>query len=121
MEKGVDYYLSKGFDHKTAEYFANGRRKIIGVEPKADFTLILSFDNGEKRLYDARPLLQENTVFAPLRKWETFRRVYLDDAHGVAWDIDPSTDSEKVWNNKVDLCPDACYVDSVPYSNDVPA
>ena len=28
---------------------------------------------------------------------------------------DPNVDSEVVWNNKVDLCPDCCYVDSVPY------
>ena len=31
-------------------------------------------------------------------------------------DIDPNVDSDVVWNNKVDLCPDSCYVDSVPIS-----
>lgn len=36
-------------------------------------------------------------------KPENFRRVYLDGQHCVAWDIDPSVDSEKVWSNKVDL------------------
>ena len=43
-----------------------------------------------------------------------FKRVYLDDAGCVAWDIDPNVDSNKVWNNKVDLSSDSCYVDSVP-------
>lgn len=47
-------------------------------------------------------------------KPENFRQVYLDGQHCVAWDIDPSVDSEKVWSNKVDLCPDSCYIDSVP-------
>ena len=28
--------------------------------------------------------------------------------------VDPDVDSEKVWSNKVDLCPDSCYIDSVP-------
>ena len=32
----------------------------------------------------------------------------------IAWDIDPNIDSHQVWNNKVDLCPDTCYIDSVP-------
>ncbi len=43
-----------------------------------------------------------------------FKRVYLDEQNAVSWDIDPNVDSNIVWNNKVDLCPDTCYVDSIP-------
>ena len=107
MGKSVEYYLSKGYDRKMAEYFASGRKRITKVVPRNDFTLVLSFDNGEIRLYDAGPLLQAGTVFAPFREWNNFRRVYLDEDHSV--------DSNEVWNNKVDLCPDSCYVDSVPF------
>lgn len=114
MGNTVDYYLSKGFDRAAAEYYAKGRRKIIGVTPNNDFTLTLDFDNGERRLLDVKPLLAEGTVFAPFRRIEDFKRVYLDTQHSVAWDIDPAIDSETVWNNKVDLCPDSCYIDSVP-------
>ena len=114
MGKSVEYYLSKGFDRKTAEYFAGGRKRIIGVVPNDDFTLTISFDNGEKRLYNVAPLLKPNTVFEPFADINNFRRVYVDDTHSIAWDIDPNIDSEKVWNNKVDLSPDACYIDSVP-------
>ena len=49
MTDKVEYYLSKGFDRKTAEYYASGRRKIVCVAPDNDFTLIITFDNGEKR------------------------------------------------------------------------
>lgn len=114
MPNTIEYYLSKGFDRKSAEYYAAGRRQIIGVVPNEDYTLTIQFDNGEQRLYDARPLLQPNTVFASFCDWENFRRVYVDDTHAIAWDIDPTVDSRKVWNNKVDLCPDTCYIDSVP-------
>lgn len=114
MKKDIDYYLSKGFERKMAEYFASGRRTITGVVPNDNFTLTLTFDNGEVRLYDVAPLLQPDTVFAPFRDPENFRRVYLDESHCIAWDIDPAVDSTVVWNNKVDLCPDGCYVDSVP-------
>ena len=84
MAKTVAYYLSKGFDQAAAEYYAAGRRRIVSVEPNDDFTLTIGFDNGERRVLD------------------------------MSWDIDPSVDSEKVWSNKVDLCPDSCYIDSIP-------
>lgn len=119
MKKSVDYYLSKGCDRKMAEYFAAGRRVITGVIPNDNFTLTIRFDNGEIRLYDAAPLLQPGTVFAPFRDLKNFRRVYLDDNHAIAWDIDPAIDSNVVWSNKVDLCPDSCYVDSVPLNGGV--
>lgn len=114
MGKSVDYYLSRGYDRKMAEYFASGRRRITSVSPNDDYTLTLTFDNGENRIYNVAPLLQPNTVFAPFQVLENFRRVYLDENNCVSWDIDPAIDSNVVWNNKVDLCPDSCYVDSVP-------
>lgn len=114
MGNSVAYYLAKGFEPKMAEYFSAGRRKITHVIPNEDFTLTLTFDNGEIRRYDAAPLLEAGTVFAPFREWNNFRRVYLDENSCVSWDIDPSIDSSKVWSNKVDLCSDNCYVDSVP-------
>lgn len=114
--RNIEYYLARGVDRKMAEYFAAGRKRIVHVVPNEDFTLIISFDNGEKRLYDVSPLLQAGTIFAPFRELENFRRVYVDEAHCIAWDIDPNVDSNLVWSNKVDLCPDSCYVDSIPLS-----
>lgn len=114
MPRTVDYYLSRGYDRRAAEYFAAGRRTITEVVPNDDFTLTLTFDNGEKRLYDMAPSLRSGTVFAPFRELANFRRVYLDEAHAVSWDVDPTVDSSAHWHNKVDLCPDSCYLDSVP-------
>ncbi|MCD7859504.1 MAG: DUF2442 domain-containing protein [Firmicutes bacterium] len=114
MANTIDFYLSKGFDRQTAEYFANGKRRIEDVVANDDFTLTISFDNGETRLYDMRPLLKKGTVFEPFLSLKDFRRVYVDDTHCIAWDIDPNIDSDKVWSNKIDLCPDGCYLDSVP-------
>ena len=114
MERNVEYYLSKGFDQRMAEYFVSGRRKIVSVVPNEDFTLTLTFDNGEKRRYDCKSLLRDDTVFSPFKEYSNFKRVYLDSACCVSWDIDPAVDSEIVWQNKVDLSSDTCYVDSVP-------
>lgn len=112
--KSVEYYLSRGFDRAMAEYFAVGRKRITEVEPNDNFTLTLTFDNKEKRILDVAPLLKKGTVFEPFADINNFRRVYIDDEHCVAWDINPDIDSNKVWNNKVDLCPDTCYIDSIP-------
>lgn len=114
MANTIDYYRSKGFDEKTAAYFASDKKRIISVSPNSDFTLIIGFDNGEKRLYDVRPLLKEGTVFEAFLDIENFKRVYVDEQNCIAWDIDPTVDSNVVWNNKVDLCPDGCYMDSKP-------
>lgn len=80
MPETIEYYLSKGFDRAAAEYFAAGRRKILSVKANDDYTLTLTFDNGEIRRYDVAPLLEPGTVFAPFRKMENFRRVYLDES-----------------------------------------
>lgn len=118
--KDIAFYLSKGFEPAMAAYFANGRRKIVSVSPNLDFTLTLGFDNGESRLLDCKPFLLPGTVFAPFREFENFKRVYLDCDHCVCWDIDPNVDSDVVWSNKVDICPDSCYVDSVPLKGGEP-
>ena len=114
MPNTVEYYISKGFDKKTALYFASGRKKITAVSPNDDFTLTISFDNGEKRLYDVRPLLKKGTVFEPFSDIKNFKRVYIDEEHCISWDIDPTIDSNINWNNKVDLSSDTCYIDSIP-------
>jgi hypothetical protein len=112
--QSVEEYMAKGFDRPAAEYFAAGRRRIVAMEAQDDFTLRLTFDNGEVRILDCKPFLKSGTVFEPFMKLENFKRVYLDENQAVSWDIDPSVDSKVVWSNQVDLCPDGCYIDSVP-------
>lgn len=114
MPNTVEYYLSKGFDRLMAEYFASGRKKIISVKPQTDFSLLLTFDSGERRMLDIKPMLDKGGVFTPFRDFNNFKRVYLDEENAVSWDINPDIDSKVVWNNKVDLCPDSCYIDSIP-------
>lgn len=121
MKKTIEDYLSIGCDQATAEYFLSGRKKILKVAPNADFTLTISFDNGEQRLYDVKPLLKKGTVFESFMDMENFNRVYVDDCGDIAWDIDPNIDSSEIWNNKVDLCTDSCYIHSVPLGGDTHA
>ena len=96
-------------DTNVAAYFKSGRRKLTGVHANDDYTLLLEYDNGETRLYDVKPL---DGVFAALKPMEVFQRVYIDDCGCIAWDKNPEVDSDVVWSNKIDLCPDSCYLDS---------
>ena len=114
MPKTIEYYISKGFDSKMAAYFAAGRKKLVSVIPNSDFTLLLTFNNDEKRLFDMKPYLTKNSVFEQFQNYDDFKRVYIDDSNCICWDKDKNIDSETCWNNKVDLSSDVCYVDSVP-------
>ena len=100
------------------ERYAGSRRKIIEVVPNDQFALIITFDDGEKRILDMMPILQPDTVFAPFMDINNFRRVYLDENNVISWDVDPRVDSNKVWSNKVDLSPEYCYANSVPAKNE---
>ncbi len=114
MKKDINYYISRGFNKTMAEYFASGRKKIIKVFPTKNFELILEFNNGEKRVLNCKPFIKDNTVFEVLKDYNIFKRVYIDDSGSISWDKDPSIDSNIIWNNKIDICPDTSYTDSVP-------
>ena len=94
---------------EVAEYFAKGRRKIVSVTANDDYTLAITFDNNEIKMYDMKKNLN-GTVFKPLNDLSNFKRAYIDDCGCIAWDIDPNIDSDIVWSNKIDLCSDSCYI-----------
>ena len=113
MKRTVDYYLAIGCDRLAAEYYAGGRKRLTGAKANPDFTLTLTYEEREERIYDCKPLLDKGGVFVHLRKYENFARVFIEYG-AVCWDIDPNVDSNEVWNNRIDLCPDSCYIDSIP-------
>ena len=43
-------------EQRVKEYFDSGRKKLVSVTANNDYTLLLEYDNGEKRLYDVKPL-----------------------------------------------------------------
>ena len=98
-------------DQKVKKYFEDPR-KIEQVEAGDGYQLILTFDNGENRIYDMEKELEG--VFSVLRERSKFERVFVDEFGNVAWDIDESVDSSKHWNNRIDICKDALYMDSKP-------
>lgn len=95
---------------RVKEYFDNPR-KIVAVEPLEGYVLRLTFDNGEIKSYSMQDKLQG--VFAVLQSQSKFQKAFLDEFGNVAWDIDETVDSSVHWNNRIDLCKDALYLDSI--------
>ena len=110
----VDEYLKMGIPLPYAKYYASGTKRIVSAFPNDDFTVTILFNNGEKRKLDIKPIINEGGVFNHIKAPEAFKRLYVDDTYTICWDIDPNIDSNVVYENKIDLAPEFCYVESVP-------
>ena len=75
---------------------------VAHVWPHDDYTLTLTFENGEVRRFDLKPYM-DSVVFAPLHDLELFRRVKV-----VYGSIE--------WPGERDLAHDMLYAKSIPSS-----
>lgn len=73
---------------------------VRDVKAQEDYTLLLTFDGGEQRVYNARPLL-EKSIFAPLRNLAFFLGAKADCG-------------TVIWNDDVDIAPEHLYACSTP-------
>ncbi len=74
--------------------------RVSAVSPIEDFRLRLTFSNGERRIFDAKPLFSLG-VFGPLKNKTVFESVRV--AYGSI-----------LWPNDIDYCPDTLYAESIP-------
>lgn len=73
--------------------------RVLSVTTSGDFKLFLKFNNGEKRVFDAKPLLSAK-VFSKLKDPTFFKLAKVE--HGTV-----------VWPSDIDYCPDCLYKESV--------
>lgn len=71
---------------------------VEAVSPRRDYTLLIDFANGERRVYDARELLSDRS-FAPLKSIEFFML-----AHRAGHSV--------VWNDEIDISPEYLFENS---------
>ncbi len=74
---------------------------VTEVEPLDDYQLLLTFENGEKRIFDMKPYLDKG-IFQELKDRKKFRTVRV------------SFDSIE-WGNQVDIDPEILYEKSKAY------
>jgi hypothetical protein len=73
--------------------------RVKDVKPNPDYTLSLTFQNGEVKLFDVKPYLDKG-IFKELREKSLFNSVK------------PFLGSIQ-WKNGQDLCPDTLYMDGI--------
>lgn len=72
---------------------------VKDVCPKEDYTLILTFADGNKKLYNAKPLL-EKPIYSELKNISFFLNAKVDCG-------------TVVWSDDIDIAPEHLYESSV--------
>jgi hypothetical protein len=70
------------------------------VQPREDYTLLITFEDGKKRIYDAHPLL-EKAIYSQLKNLAFF----------LCAKVECGT---VVWNDDIDIAPEHLYDCSKP-------
>jgi hypothetical protein len=73
---------------------------VIAVKTRSDFQLDLEFENGERRRFDARPLLT-------MKPWNRIASLAVFEHARVDY-------GTVVWPGEIDIAPETLYDDSVP-------
>ena len=74
--------------------------RVKEVVPTDNFELLLTFNTGERKKFDAKTLFQY-PMYAPLMNIGFFKLVKFDSMCVY-------------WNDEIDICPDSLYAQSVP-------
>ncbi len=77
--------------------------RVKYVKPNLDYTLVLTFTNGEIKTFDVKPYLNRG-IFQELKDLRLFNSVK------------PFLGSIQ-WQNGQDFCPDTLYLESTPIHN----
>ena len=89
---------------------ARGNPSAVGVETMEDYKLLVSFENGETKVFDLKPMLEgmQGKWFGELLDVDYFQMARIGGG-------------SVEWPNEQDICPDCLYEESVPfiYESDV--
>ena len=91
------------FDERINDYvFSMGipKWKVIAVQPQKDYTLILTFIDGKKRIYNALPLLKKS-IYSQLKDLNFFMKARVEG-------------DTVAWNTDIDIAPEHLYEYSSP-------
>jgi hypothetical protein len=73
---------------------------VVAVEPRKDYTLLITFENGQRRCFDMNPLLGKKP-FSKLKDTPLFMKAAV--AYGTV-----------VWPGNIDIAPETLWDESQP-------
>ncbi len=89
-----------------ADNYNNEQIKVEKIKVVSELCLLVTFSNGEKRIFDAKELLKYS-AYEKLKDYEIFKNGYVE--HGIiVWD-----------NGKIDIAPETVYNNSYVYEQDL--
>jgi hypothetical protein len=80
--------------------------RVKKVTPNPNYTISLTFDNGEKKIFDVKPYLEKG-IFRELKDLKIFNLVK------------PLLGSVQ-WQGGQDFCPDTLYLESIAQQSSAP-
>lgn len=89
-------------DIAYAENFNNKELKITELKIVSELCMLVTFSNGEKRIFDAKYLIKY-PVYKKLEDFNVFKKAYIENGV-IVWD-----------NGKVDIGVDEVYNNSFVY------
>ncbi len=76
-----------------------GIPKIVSAKPINDHTLLVDFDNNERKTYDITPLLSR-TMFEPLQNPVFFRSFSIEHGgYAIIWNEDIDLSENELWSH----------------------
>ena len=78
--------------------------RAVSVKPMKNYIILVKFDNGEERVFNCFPLINDS-LFFKISDVDFFRTVHVDDMGVVCWD------------DSTDINPDILYEESEPVSD----
>lgn len=73
--------------------------KVLSAQAIDDHTLVILFDNQQRRKYDVAPLLSRE-MFAPLKNSALFRAVRVEQGgYAVAWNSEIDISEHELWSH----------------------
>lgn len=82
--------------------------KVKSVVPLDNFLLLVKFENGKKKTYDVKPLMNKWSVFRDLNNDTLFNLVKVDTGgYGVVWNEYIDLACNELWENGIsveDVC-----------------
>ncbi len=73
--------------------------KVQSVKAVDEHTLLVEFDNSDRRLYDVAPLFARE-MFFPLKNYAFFKNVQVDKSgYAVFWNDDIDLSEYELWTN----------------------
>ena len=89
-----------------AENYNSENLKVVNVKIVSELCMLITFSNGEKRIFDAQYLIQY-PIYKKLEDFNIFKNAQIDDGI-IVWD-----------NGKIDIGVDTLYNNSYEYEQEM--